>query len=187
MGVIEILALGIGLSMDAFAVSICKGLAMDKTTLGKCSIVGLWFGFFQGLMPFLGFHLLQFFGSFIERFDHWISFILLAVIGANMIKESLSKDGDDSACDSLAFKIMFTMAVATSIDAFAAGAALVGKVGSIKILFVVAIIALTTFLLSALGVKIGSIFGAKFKSKAEFAGGTILIILAIKFLLDGLL
>ena len=186
MNLFEIITLGIGLSMDAFAVAVCKGLTMDKITLSKCSVVGTWFGFFQALMPFIGFHLVMLFSDFTEKYDHWISFVLLALIGGNMIKESLSKDKENSTGGSLAFRIMLVMALATSIDALAAGAALVGQVDNIKILLVVCVIGVTTFLLSALGVKIGSIFGVKYKSKAEFAGGTILILLGIKFLLDGL-
>ncbi len=186
MNLFEIIILGIGLSMDAFAVAVCKGLAMDKITVSKCSIVGAWFGFFQALMPFIGFHLVMLFSDFTEKYDHWISFILLALIGGNMIKESLSKDDENSTGGSLAFKIMLVMALATSIDALAAGAALVGKVDNIRIFLVVGVIGITTFLLSALGVKIGSIFGAKYKAKAEFTGGAILILLGVKFLLDGL-
>ncbi len=186
MNLFEIIALGIGLSMDAFAVSICKGLAMNKTGLKQCSIVGSWFGFFQALMPFIGFNLVMFFSDFIEKFDHWVSFILLFIIGANMIKEALSKDDENCTGGSLAFRVMLTMAIATSIDALAAGVALVGRVDSIKIYLVVGVIGVTTFLLSGLGVKIGSVFGAKYKSKAEFTGGIILIVLGLNFLLDGL-
>ena len=185
MGIIEILLLGVGLSMDAFAVSVCKGLAMDKTPLSRCSVVGLWFGFFQALMPFIGFCLARLFSDFTDRFDHWISFILLALIGANMIKEALSKEEDDT-CGSCAFRVMLVMAIATSIDALAAGVALVGQVNFYKMLLAVSIIGSTTFLLSSIGVKIGSIFGAKYKSKAEFTGGLILILLGLKFLLEGL-
>ena len=186
MSIFETIALGIGLSMDAFAVSICKGLAMNKTGLKECSIVGAWFGFFQALMPFIGFNLVMIFSSFIEKYDHWVSFVLLLLIGGNMIKESLSNDEENCTGCSLKFKVMLVMAIATSIDALAAGVALVGKVTNSSIFLVVGVIGVTTFLLSALGVKIGSIFGAKYKSKAEFAGGAILIILGIKFLLDGL-
>lgn len=186
MSIFEIIALGIGLSMDAFAVSICKGLAMDKTGIKQCSIVGAWFGVFQALMPFIGFNLVMIFSSFIEKYDHWVSFILLLLIGGNMIKESLSKDEENCTGCSLRFRVMLVMAIATSIDALAAGVALVGKVNSSSIFLVVGVIGVTTFLLSALGVKIGSVFGAKYKSKAEFTGGAILIILGIKFLLDGL-
>lgn len=186
MSIFEIIALGIGLSMDAFAVSICKGLAMNKTGLKECSIVGAWFGFFQALMPFIGFSLVMIFSSLIEKYDHWISFVLLLLIGGNMIKESLSNDEENCTGCSLKFRVMLVMAIATSIDALAAGVALVGKVTNNSIFLVVGVIGATTFLLSALGVKIGSIFGEKYKSKAEFIGGAILIILGVKFLLDGL-
>lgn len=186
MSIFEIIALGIGLSMDAFAVSICKGLAMDKTGIKQCSIVGAWFGSFQALMPFVGFSLVMIFSTFIEKYDHWVSFILLLLIGGNMIRESLSKEEENCTGCSLKFRVMLVMAIATSIDALAAGVALVGKVTGNGIFFVVGVIGVTTFLLSALGVKIGSIFGEKYKSKAEFAGGAILILLGVKFLLDGL-
>lgn len=185
MSIIEIILLGVGLSMDAFAVAVCKGLAMDKTPLSRCSVVGIWFGFFQALMPFIGYCLVSLFSDFTDKFDHWISFILLVLIGGNMIKEALSEEDDDT-CGSLAFRVMLLMAIATSIDALAAGAALVGRLNFTGMLFAVAIIGITTFLLSSLGVKIGSIFGAKYKSKAEFAGGVILILLGLKFLLEGL-
>ncbi len=184
MSILEILLLGVGLSMDAFAVAVCKGLAMDRTPLSRCSVVGVWFGFFQALMPFLGFCLASLFSDFTDKFDHWISFILLAMIGANMIKEALSKEENDT-CGSLAFRVMLVMAVATSIDALAAGVALVGRVDFFKMLFAVGIIGVTTFMLSSIGVKIGSIFGAKYKAKAEFMGGLILILLGLKFLLEG--
>ncbi len=185
MSIVEIILLGIGLSMDAFSVAVCKGLAMDKTPLSRCSIVGLWFGFFQALMPFIGFCLVSLFSDIINKFDYLVSFFLLVLIGGNMIKEALSKEEDDT-CGSLAFRVMIVMAIATSIDALAAGAALVGRLEFTEMLFAVAIIGITTFLLSSLGVKIGSIFGAKYKSKAEFAGGVILILLGLKFLLEGL-
>ncbi len=188
MSIFDILVLGIGLSMDAFAVSICKGLSMKKINLKSCSVVGLWFGIFQAIMPFAGFTLISFFSGYIEKVDHWISFVLLAAIGANMIKEALTDDPDeDNNTDgSLGFKIMLMMAIATSIDAFAAGAALVGRLDFVGMLWAVAVIGLTTFTLSAVGVKCGSIFGAKYKSKAELAGGIILILLGLKFLLEGL-
>ena len=184
MSIIEIFILGIGLSMDAFAVAICKGLAMDKVTLKKASIVGVWFGFFQGLMPFLGYLVGSLFMKYIEAFDHWVAFILLALIGGNMIKESFEKEEGGTGC-SLDFKVMFVMAIATSIDALAAGITLV----SLKfdmVLFAVLVIGVITFTMSALGVKIGNLFGVRYKSKAEFAGGTILMLLGLKMLLEGL-
>ncbi|MBE6799237.1 MAG: manganese efflux pump [Ruminococcaceae bacterium] len=184
MSVVEILILSVGLSMDAFAVALCKGLAMDRSTLKKCSIVGAWFGVFQALMPFLGYLLGSLFMKYIEAFDHWVAFVLLALIGANMIKESFEEEEGGTGC-SLSFKVMFVMAIATSIDALAAGITLVSL--SFKfVIFAVLIIGVTTFLMSALGVKIGNVFGMKYKSKAEFAGGAILILLGVKMLLEGL-
>lgn len=186
MSIFEIILLGIGLSMDAFAVAVCKGLAMDKITVGKCSIVGLWFGFFQALMPFIGFWLGALFKEYIDRFDHWIAFVLLALIGVNMIKEALSKDEEGGSGGSLAFKVMLVMAIATSIDALAVGVTFAFLLSFSEMLFAILVIGVTTFLLSAVGVKIGSIFGVKYKSKAELVGGIILILLGIKILLEGL-
>lgn len=185
MSIYEIILLGVGLSMDAFAVAICKGLAMDKTPLTRCSVVGLWFGFFQAFMPFIGFFLGTLFSDYINKFDHWVAFVLLSLIGANMIKEALSKEEDDT-CGSLAFKVMFVMAIATSIDALAVGVTFAFVLSFTEMLFAIAVIGVTTFLLSTVGVKIGSIFGAKYKSKAEFTGGVILILLGLKMLLEGL-
>lgn len=185
MSVIEIILLGVGLSMDAFAVAVCKGLAMDRVTLKKASIVGAWFGFFQCLMPFLGFLVGSLFMKYIEAFDHWVAFVLLAFIGGNMIKESFEKDEEGGTGCSLHFKVMFVMAIATSIDALAAGITLVSL--SFKfVIFAVVCIGVITFTMSALGVKIGNLFGMKYKSKAELAGGLILILLGLKMLLEGL-
>lgn len=186
MSILEIILLGVGLSMDAFAVAVCKGLAMEKTTLGKCSTVGLWFGFFQAFMPFIGYLLGTMFSKYINRFDHWIAFALLSLIGANMIKESLSKEEENSSGSSLAFKVMLVMAIATSIDALAVGVTFAFLLTPFKMLFAICVIGVTTFILSAVGVKIGGIFGAKYKSKAEFTGGVILILLGLKILLEGL-
>lgn len=186
MGIIELLLIAIGLSMDAFAVSVCKGLAMQKLRIRDMCIVGLWFGGFQALMPAIGYFLGSAFADYIESFDHWVAFILLAIIGANMIKESLSCDGECTD-NSLAFKTMLIMAIATSIDALAVGitfAFLIKTIGSL--IFAVISIGVTTFLLSAAGVKIGNIFGTRYKSKAEFAGGVILILIGLKILLEGL-
>lgn len=184
MSVFEIVLLGLGLSMDAFAVAVCKGLAMDRASIKKCSIVGGWFGFFQGLMPFFGYLVGSLFMKYIEAFDHWIAFILLALIGANMIKESFEKEEGGAGC-SLAFKVMFVMAVATSIDALAAGITLVSLSFGF-VVFAVLVIGVITFIMSAVGTKIGNVFGVKYKSKAEFAGGAILILLGFKMLLEGL-
>lgn len=174
--------------MDAFAVSLCKGLAMQKISLKNCAVVGLWFGTFQAVMPLIGYLLGRTFAEKITSIDHWIAFVLLAIIGANMIKEALSKDDDKEVSSSLGIKTMFIMAVATSIDALAVGVSFAftefEPTYFVYIAFI--IIGVITFTLSAIGVKIGNIFGTKYKSKAEFAGGLILILLGLKILLEGL-
>ena len=183
---IDLLILSIGLSMDAFAVAICKGLAMKKATIGKCSIVGAWFGSFQSLMPFLGFCLASLFSKYIDKYDHWIAFVLLSLIGANMIKESFSKDDENTSGSSLSFRVMLLMAIATSIDALAVGVTFAFLMNFWKMVISVLMIGAVTFTLSCIGVRVGNIFGAKYKSKAELAGGIILILLGIKILLEGL-
>ena len=184
MSFIELLLIAVGLSMDAFAVSVCKGLSMEKVTLKKTCIVGLWFGGFQALMPAIGYLLGHSFEKYITAIDHWAAFVLLGVIGANMIKESFSKE-ENKADSSLGFKIMLSMAIATSIDALAVGITF-GLLPDVNIIAAVLLIGVITFLLSALGVKIGNVFGAKYKSKAEFTGGLILILLGVKILLEHL-
>ena len=192
MGFTSILILAVALSMDAFAVAICKGLAMKKITFVKAAIVGAWFGIFQGLMPLIGYFLGSSFARFIEPVDHWIAFGLLALIGVNMLREALGKEEECECCecqdDSLAFKTMLVMAIATSIDALAVGVsfALGSFEGGMTIFIAVAMIGVTTFLLSMGGVKVGNIFGAKYEKKAELAGGIILILLGIKILLEDL-
>ena len=187
MGIAEIIILAVSLSMDAFAVALCKGLALKKITSKNCMIVGVWFGAFQGLMPLIGYLLGNTFAEKITSIDHWIAFILLALIGGNMIKESLSKE-DECCDDSLGFKAMLVMAIATSIDALAVGVSFAFTDFSpdwfVYVAFI--LIGIITFTLSSIGVKIGNIFGTKYKSKAEFAGGAILIILGLKILLEGL-
>ncbi len=187
MNITEIIFLALSLSMDAFAVALCKGLALKKINLKNCLIVGLWFGSFQGLMPFIGYLLGSTFAEKITSIDHWIAFALLAIIGANMIKESLSKD-EESCNDSLGIKTMLIMAIATSIDALAVGVSFAFTDFKpdwfVYIAFI--LIGVITCTLSSIGVKIGNIFGTKFKSKAEFAGGAVLIILGLKILLEGL-
>lgn len=183
MSLFSLFVLAIGLSMDAFAVSICKGLAMKKITLKKAGIVGLWFGGFQALMPFIGYLLGSQFEQYITAIDHWIAFVLLGLIGASMIKEAVSKD-EDTANDSLDIKTMFLLAVATSIDALAVGITFAFL--QVDIVPAVSFIGITTFVCSAIGVKIGNVFGTKYKSKAEFAGGIILIVIGIKILLEHL-
>lgn len=189
MGIGELFLLAVGLSMDAFAVSVCKGLAMKKATLRAEAACGLWFGGFQALMPTIGFFLGALFADAIEAFDHWVAFALLAIIGINMLKEALEKkdeSGDNPEKDAdLSVKTMFLMAVATSIDALAVGISL-AMVGSVNIWLAAAFIGICTCLLSALGVKIGNVFGSRYEKKAELAGGVILILLGVKILLEHL-
>lgn len=187
MNIIEIILLAVSLSMDAFAVALCKGLALKKINVKSCAIVGLWFGAFQGLMPMIGYFLGSTFADKITSIDHWIAFILLAIIGVNMIKEALEKD-EEKVNDSLGFKTMLIMAIATSIDALAVGVSFAFTDFEpdwfVYIAFV--LIGIITFILSSIGVKIGNIFGTKYKSKAEFAGGLVLVLLGLKILLEGL-
>ncbi|MBQ3487954.1 MAG: manganese efflux pump, partial [Clostridia bacterium] len=173
MTILELFILAVGLSMDAFAVAVCKGLAIGKINMKHALIVGLWFGGFQALMPLVGYLLGSSFAEYIAAVDHWIAMILLTLIGANMVRESLDRD-PEHADPSLGFKTMLVMAVATSIDALAVGVTFAFL--EVRILPAVSFIGVVTFLLSALGVKIGSIFGTKYKSKAELTGGVILIL-----------
>ena len=187
MSIFEAILLAVSLSMDAFAVALCKGLAIKKINFKKCLIVGAWFGSFQALMPLIGFLLGSTFADKITAVSHWIAFVLLAIIGGNMIKESFEKC-EKPLDDSLGFKTMIVMAIATSIDALAAGVGFAftefNPPWFVYITF--ALIGIITLSLSAIGVKIGNIFGTKFKSKAELAGGIILILLGVKILLEGL-
>lgn len=180
----ELFLIAVGLSMDAFAVSVCKGLATQKMKVKHFLIVGLWFGGFQAFMPAMGYLLGSTFEQYITAFDHWIAFILLAIIGGNMIKEALSKE-EEGCNDSFALKIMFLMAVATSIDALAVGITF-ALLPDVNIIAAVSFIGITTFILSGIGLKIGHVFGAKYKAKAEFAGGLILICMGLKILLEHL-
>ena len=190
MGIFELFILAVGLSMDAFAVAICKGLATRQLKPRHMLITGAWFGGFQALMPLIGYFLGTAFAKYVTAIDHYIALVLLCGIGFNMIKESFEKEEEekDCGCDSYGFKKMFVMAVATSIDALAAGITLAMDLkGNHTYAFIaVAFIGIITFTLSAMGVKIGNIYGAKFKSKAEFAGGLILILLGVKILLEHL-
>ena len=186
MGFSELLLLAVGLSMDAFAVSICKGLSMKKAGLKTGLICGSWFGGFQALMPLIGFFLGSLFAAAIEAFDHWVAFGLLAIIGINMLREAFSKEEACAYCQAdLSFKTMFVMAVATSIDALAVGISLAMAQG-VNIWLAIALIGVVTFGMCCLGVKIGSIFGSKFEKKAQIAGGVILILLGVKILLEHL-
>lgn len=201
MTLTELFIIAVGLSMDAFAVSICKGLSLKKLRIKDAIIVGLYFGIFQGGMPLLGYFLGVQFQDKITSFDHWIAFILLGIIGFNMIKESREKDSDSDLAakevsvekiktteveeNPLRFKEMIVLAIATSIDALAIGVTLAFL--KVDIVPAVSFIWIITFVLSMVGVKIGNIFGAKYKSKAEFAGGIILIAMGLKILLEHLL
>jgi len=183
MNIFELFLIAIGLAMDAFAVSVCKGLAMDKISIKKICIVGIWFGGFQAFMPLLGYFLGSAFEKYIISFDHWTAFILLTFIGVNMIREAFDKDNEVDS--SLGFKIMFAMAVATSIDALAVGVTF-GLLPDINIFSAVSFIGIITFILSALGIRIGNNFGVKYKSKAELSGGIILILMGLKILFEHL-
>ena len=184
MDIIAILGTAVGLSMDALAVAICKGLSLGKGFKLKHAIkVGLYFGIFQALMPLMGFFLGSMFRQYIEAVDHWVAFGLLVLIGANMLKEAFSKDCGECLDCALDIKTMMPLAVATSIDAMAAGVAF--SMQEVEIFSTVSVIGVTTFLFSFAGVKIGNVFGTKYKSKAEMAGGIILILMGIKFLLEG--
>lgn len=183
MSTLELFLLAVGLSMDAFAVSVCKGLASSKLSVKNAVIVGLWFGGFQALMPSVGYLLGSRFTDYITAIDHWIAFILLAIIGANMIKESITGD-EEQADASVDVKTMFLMAVATSIDALAVGITFAFL--DVSIVPAVSFIGVTTFVISVVGVFVGHIFGTKYKSKAEFIGGLILILIGLKILLEHL-
>lgn len=183
MGVVEIIIIGFSLAMDAFAVSLSKGLASGKYKIKNSIICGIWFGGFQMLMPLIGCFLGEKFASSIQAFDHWIAFILLALIGSNMLKEAFSDDEEEAGA-SYSIKAMFPLAVATAIDALAVGItfAFLG----VNIWLAVAIIGAITFITSGLGVKIGSIFGEKYAKRAEIAGGLLLILMGIKILIEHL-
>lgn len=183
MGLIELFLIAVGLSMDAFAVSVCKGLAMPKCTFKKAAIVGLWFGGFQALMPAIGYILGAQFQETIASIDHWIAFVLLALIGGNMIREALDND-EEEADASLDVKTMFLLAVATSIDALAIGITFAFL--KVNIIPAVCFIGSVTFIISFAGVKIGNVFGVRYKNKAEIVGGVILILLGLKILLEHL-
>ncbi len=174
--------LAIGLSMDAFAVSVCKGLSLGKIRLSHSVKAGIWFGGFQALMPVIGYFLAGLFAGFIDEFDHWIAFGLLALIGLNMIREIFSKE--EKQDDSMSVRTMLLLAIATSIDALAVGVTFAFL--KVNLPLAVGIIGVTTFLFSAVGMKLGSIFGTRYQKKAQLAGGIILILIGTKILLEGL-
>ena len=189
MDIFTLLAISVALSMDAFSVSICKGLATKKFSFKTALLCGLWFGGFQALMPVIGYFLGAQFEHLIKAFDHWIAFGLLLIIGVNMIREAMSEDEStdnaECSCSCTGFKTMLMMAIATSIDAVAVGVSFAFL--SVDIWKSVAVIGVTTFLFSFVGVKIGNIFGSRYSKAAEITGGVILILLGIKILLEHLL
>ncbi|WP_300605616.1 manganese efflux pump MntP family protein [uncultured Oscillibacter sp.] len=184
MDILELLLIAAGLSMDAFAVSICKGLSVQRLKPRHYLLTGAWFGGFQALMPSIGFLLGSAFDQYISAFDHWIAFVLLAFIGGNMVRESLSGD-EECHDDSFGLRTMFLLAVATSIDALAVGVTF-ALLPDVHILSAVSLIGAATFLLSALGLKAGNVFGLRYKARAELAGGVILILMGLKILLEHL-
>ena len=183
MGFIELILISVGLGMDAFAVAICKGLSMTKMKWKNACIIGMYFGGFQALMPLVGYLLGISFQEKITSIDHWIAFILLGIIGINMIKEAISKETEKTN-DSIKFKDMLILSVATSIDALAVGITFAFL--KVNIWLAISLIGIITLIISIIGVKIGNIFGDKYEKKAEFAGGLILILLGVKILLEHL-
>lgn len=183
MGIFELVLLAAGLAMDAFAVSVCKGLSVKKIKPSHALTCAAWFGFFQFLMPLIGYFLGYGFQELIQEIDHWVAFFLLAAIGINMIRESLSNDEDVLDPD-FSFRAMLPLAVATSIDALAVGITFAFL--QVNIIAACLIIGVITFIISVAGVAIGNAFGARFKAKAEFAGGAILVLLGVKILLEHL-
>ncbi len=182
MSILDLFILAVGLSMDAFAVSVCKGLSLGEIKPKHMCIAGAWFGGFQALMPLIGYFLGSFFAEMIEKYDHWVAFVLLAIIGGNMIKESFDKD--EKVDSSMDVKSMLLLAIATSIDALAVGVTFAFL--QVQIVPAVSFIGVITFIFSAVGVKIGSLFGTKYKSKAELFGGIVLVLIGIKILLEGI-
>ena len=181
MGIIELILLSIGLGMDAFAVSVCKGISMKKMNWKKACIIGLYFGGFQAIMPVIGYFFGSSFESIITNIDHWIAFILLAIIGAKMIQEAFQKEEEEYNED-ISVKTMIVLSIATSIDALAVGITFAFL--KVNLLLAITLIGTITVILSVIGTKIGNRFGDKYKSKAELAGGIILIIIGLKILLE---
>jgi len=180
MSIVDLFLIAVGLSMDAFAVAICKGLSVKKANLKQSLVVGLYFGGFQAGMPLIGYFIGSNFADYIEKIDHWIAFVLLGIIGVNMIRES--REAGEELNASFGPKAMLPMAVATSIDALAVGVSFAFM--KVQIGWAVSFIGVITFTLSAIGVKIGNLFGAKYKSKAELFGGIVLIVLGAKILIE---
>ena len=187
MSIVELFLIGVGLSMDAFAVAVCQGLCMPKLNLRQGGVIALYFGGFQALMPLIGWFLGSQFAGYIQSFDHWVAFVLLALIGGNMVREALSPEEEETSCavnSKLNHKKLFMMAVATSIDALAIGVAFAFM--DVLILPAVSLIGCTTFCLSLVGVVVGNFFGSRYKKRAELTGGIILILLGVKILLEHL-
>ena len=187
MSIVELFLIGVGLSMDAFAVAVCQGLCMPTLNLRQGGVIALYFGGFQALMPLIGWFLGSQFAGYIQSFDHWVAFVLLALIGGNMVREALSPEEEESSCavnSKLDHKKLFMMAVATSIDALAIGVAFAFM--DVLILPAVSLIGCTTFCLSLVGVVVGNFFGSRYKKRAELTGGIILILLGVKILLEHL-
>ena len=187
MSIVELFLIGVGLSMDAFAVAVCQGLCMPKLNLRQGGVIALYFGGFQALMPLIGWFLGSQFAGYIQSFDHWVAFVLLALIGGNMVREALSPEEEETSCavnSKLDHKKLFMMAVATSIDALAIGVAFAFM--DVLILPAVSLIGCTTFCLSLVGVVVGNFFGSRYKKRAERTGGIILILLGVKILLEHL-
>ena len=187
MSIVELFLIGVGLSMDAFAVAICQGLCMPKLNLRHGGVIALYFGCFQALMPLIGWFLGSQFAGYIQSFDHWVAFVLLVFIGGNMIREALSPEEEETSCavaNKLDHRKLFMMAVATSIDALAVGVTFAFL--EVSILPAVTFIGCTTFILSAIGIKIGHAFGVRYKSRAELVGGIVLILMGCKILLEHL-
>ena len=180
----ELFLIGIGLSMVAVAVSICTGLSMQKIDKKYTLCIGLFFGGFQALMPLTGYLLGSQFSGYIERFDHWIAFVLLALIGFNMIKESREEEEEEKPYAGVNFKELLILAVATSIDALAVGVTFAFL--QVNIVSAITIIGCTTFVISIAGVYVGNVFGSRYKSRAELTGGVILILIGLKILLEHL-
>ena len=184
MGIGELIVLSLGLGMDAFAVSICKGLSMKKMNWKKALIIGLYFGGFQAIMPVLGYSLSKGFENFVTSIDHWIAFILLSIIGGKMVKDAFSPENSENCNEDVGFKTMIVLAIATSIDALAVGITFAFL--NVNLILAIALIGSITFFLSMIGTKVGNIFGDRYENKAELLGGIILVLLGVKILAEHL-
>lgn len=184
MGFVELLLIAVGLSMDAFAVAVCKGLSVRQLSMRHYLLIGVWFGGFQALMPALGYLLGSAFECYITAVDHWVAFLLLCLIGGNMVREGLNRE-EEPADSSFGFRTMLLLAIATSIDALAVGITF-ALLPDVNITAAVCFIGCITFILSGIGLKVGNVFGLRYKSRAEIAGGVILILMGIKILLEHL-